>query len=50
MWRWSDIYYINKEYTFTTKLVKATPDWKIVGSADGIVSHAGCIVYNDDAG
>ena len=37
-------------YSFTTKLVKATLDGKIIGSLDGLVGHLGCIVFNEDDG
>ena len=33
-------------YSFTTKLVKATLDGKIIGSVDGLVGHLGCIAFN----
>lgn len=33
-------------YSFTTKLVKATLDGRIVGSVDGLVGHLGCIAFN----
>ena len=37
-------------YSFTTKLVKATLDGKIVGSVDGLVGHLGCIAFNEKDG
>ena len=37
-------------YSFTTKLVKATLDGKIIGSVDGIVGHLGCIAFNEEDG
>lgn len=33
-------------YSFTTKLIKATLDGRIVGSVDGLVGHLGCIAFN----
>ena len=37
-------------YSFTTKLVKATLDGKIIGSVDGLIGHLGCIAFNDRDG
>lgn len=37
-------------YSFTTKLVKATLDGKIIGSVDGLVGHLGCIAFNEKDG
>ncbi len=37
-------------YSFTTKLIKATLDGKIIGSVDGLVGHLGCIAFNEDDG
>ena len=37
-------------YSFTTKLVKATLDGKIIGSVDGLVGHLGCIAFNEADG
>lgn len=34
-------------YSFTTKLIKATLDGKIVGTLDGLVGHLGCIAFNE---
>ena len=34
-------------YSFTTKLVKATLDGKIVGTFDGLAGHLGCIAFNE---
>lgn len=37
-------------YSFTTKLIKATLDGEIVGYADGLVGHLGCIAFNENDG
>lgn len=37
-------------YSFTTKLIKATLDGKIVGTLDGLVGHLGCIAFNENDG
>lgn len=37
-------------YSFTTKLIKATLDGKIIGSVDGLVGHLGCIAFNEADG
>ena len=37
-------------YSFTTKLVKATLEGKIIGSVEGLVGHLGCIAFNEDDG
>ena len=37
-------------YSFTTKLIKATLDGKIVGTLDGLVGHLGCIAFNEKDG
>ena len=37
-------------YSFTTKLIKATLDGRIVGSVDGLVGHLGCIAFNENDG
>lgn len=37
-------------YSFTTKLIKATLDGEIVGSADGLTGHLGCIDFNETDG
>ena len=35
-------------YSFTTKLIKATLDGKIVGTLDGLAGHLGCIAFNEN--
>ena len=37
-------------YSFTTKLIKATLDGKIVGTVDGLAGHLGCIAFNESDG
>ena len=37
-------------YSFTTKLIKATLDGKIVGTLDGLAGHLGCIAFNENDG
>ncbi len=37
-------------YSFTTKLIKATLDGKIVGTLDGLIGHLGCIAFNNNDG
>ena len=37
-------------YSFTTKLIKATLDGKIVGTLDGLAGHLGCIAFNESDG
>jgi len=37
-------------YSFTTQLVKATLDGKIVGSLQGLVGHLGCIAFHEADG
>ena len=37
-------------YSFTTKLIKATLDGKIVGTLDGLAGHLGCIAFNKEDG
>ena len=37
-------------YSFTTKLIKATLDGKIIGSVDGLVGHLGFIAFNENDG
>lgn len=37
-------------YSFTTKLIKATLEGRIVGSVDGLMGHLGCIDFNRQDG
>lgn len=37
-------------YSFTTKLIKATLDGKVVGTLDGLAGHLGCIAFNEKDG
>lgn len=37
-------------YSFTTKLIKATLDGRIVGTLDGLAGHLGCIAFNESDG
>ena len=37
-------------YSFTTKLIKATLDGKIIGTLDGLTGHLGCIAFNENDG
>ena len=37
-------------YSFTTKLIKATLDGKIIGTLDGLAGHLGCIAFNENDG
>ena len=37
-------------YSFTTKLIKATLDGRIVGTLDGLAGHLGCIAFNENDG
>lgn len=37
-------------YSYTTKLIKATLDGKIVGTLDGLAGHLGCIAFNEEDG
>ena len=37
-------------YSFTTKLIKATLDGRIVGTLDGLAGHLGCIAFNEQDG
>lgn len=37
-------------YSFTTKLIKATLDGRIIGTLDGLAGHLGCIAFNENDG
>ena len=37
-------------YSFTTKLIKATLDGRIIGTLDGLAGHLGCIAFNESDG
>lgn len=37
-------------YSFTTKLIKATLDGKILGTLDGLAGHLGCIAFKENDG
>ena len=36
--------------SFTTKLIKCTLDGQVVGTADGLLGHLGCIAFNEEDG